>query len=118
MNEEKQIEKMSFNEVDLMAQDINRHCADLAENYCGEINCLTCLAHELIDQGWRNEALVLVECFEKIEKRFASLEYRANTSRKTVSVEELIAQVNWILYEVVPKTISELKQEMLGGYDG
>ena len=51
------------------------------------------------------------EIFEEIEKSIANLEYRANTPRKTVKVEELKAQCDWILHEVVTKTLATLKKK-------
>jgi hypothetical protein len=49
--------------------------------------------------------------FEEIEKSIANLEYKVNTPRKTVKVEELKAQVNWILHDVVPNTIAEFRKK-------
>jgi hypothetical protein len=63
------------------------------------------------------EAEVAREIFEEIEKAISNLEYRANTPRKTVRVEELKAQVDWVLHEVVPKTIAELKKKYTGGQE-
>ena len=54
------------------------------------------------------------EIFAEIDKRIASLEYRANTPRKTVKVEELKAQCDWILHEVIPKTLAEFKKKYIG----
>lgn len=54
------------------------------------------------------------EIFAEIDERIASLEYRANTPRKTVKVEELKAQCDWILHEVIPKTLAELKKKYIG----
>ena len=54
---------------------------------------------------------VAEEIFAEIEKHISSLEYQANTPRKTVKVEELKAQVNWVLHEVVPQTLAELKKK-------
>lgn len=51
------------------------------------------------------------EIFEEIESKIATLEYKAKTPRKTVKVEELKAQVNWVLHEVVPNTIAELQKK-------
>lgn len=51
------------------------------------------------------------EIFDEIEKSIADLEYRANTQRKTVKVEELKAQCDWILHEVIPKTLAELEKK-------
>ena len=52
--------------------------------------------------------------FAEIEGRISSMEYRANTPRKTVKVEELKEQVDWVLHEVVPDTIAELKKKYIG----
>jgi hypothetical protein len=67
--------------------------------------------HEVIDKV---KTEVAREIFEEIEKAISNLEYRANTPRKTVRVEELKAQVDWVLHEVVPKTIAELKKKYKG----
>ena len=69
------------------------------------------LAENLYNKGYRKASDVAREIFAEIEKRIADLEYRANTPRKTVNVEELKEQVNWILHEVVPSTIAELKKK-------
>jgi hypothetical protein len=71
--------------------------------------------HELMYAIAHLEAEVAREIFEEIEKEISNLEYRANTPRKTVRVEELKAQVDWVLHEVVPKTIAELKKKYIGG---
>ena len=51
------------------------------------------------------------ENLEEIEKEIADLEYQAKTPRKTVKVEELKAQMNWLLHEVMPQVIAELKKK-------
>ena len=56
MSKEKQIEEMAFTDVDVLANDINEHCADLAENYCGGTSCLACLAHALTAKGYRKQS--------------------------------------------------------------
>lgn len=53
MTEKQQIEEMALSEVNLLANDINQHCPDLAENYCGGTNCLICLTHALYNAGYR-----------------------------------------------------------------
>lgn len=68
------------------------------------------IAENLYNAGYRKAS----EIFEEIEKSIANLEYKVNTPRKTVKVEELKAQVNWVLHEVVPNTIAELKKKYLG----
>jgi hypothetical protein len=65
----------------------------------------------LKENGWRKASEVASEIFEEIEKSIANLEYSANTPRKTVKVEELKAQVDWILHEVLPKTLAKLKKK-------
>ena len=40
-------------DIDELANDINKHCIDLNENYCGSINCVSCLARALNKQGYR-----------------------------------------------------------------
>jgi ADP-ribosylglycohydrolase len=68
MDKEKQIEEMALTEVDILANDLNQHCADLAENYCGDTTCLTCLAHALTAKGYRKASEVAREIFEEIER--------------------------------------------------
>lgn len=54
------------------------------------------------------------EFAEKLNDTFANLEFTATTPRRTVSVDELRSQVNWILHTVVPETICNLVKEMEG----
>ena len=68
MNKEKQIEEMAFTDVDILANELNQHCADLAENYCGGTTCLSCLAHALTEKGYRKASEVAREIFEDIAK--------------------------------------------------
>ena len=53
MSRDKQIEEMPLTDVDILANDINQHCTDLAENYCGGTHCVSCLAHALTSKGYR-----------------------------------------------------------------
>ena len=66
MNRDKQIEEIELTEVDILANDLNQHCADLAENYCGGLTCLSCLAHALTEKGYRKASDVAREIFEEI----------------------------------------------------
>lgn len=50
------LEEMVFSDVDILANDINQHCADLAENYCGDTHCVACLANALCNKGWRKQS--------------------------------------------------------------
>ena len=56
-------------------------------------------------------AEVAREIFEEIEKKISSMKYNAKTTRKTVKIEELKEQVDWVLHEVVPQTLAELKKK-------
>ena len=73
-NREKQIEEMALTEVDILANDINQHCADLAENYCGGTHCVACLAKALTDKGYRKASEVAEEIFAEIERNIFVLE--------------------------------------------
>jgi hypothetical protein len=68
-------------------------------------------AKELYAKGYVKASDVAEEIFAEIEKYIANLEYQANTQRKTVRVEELKAQCDWILHEVIPKALAELKKK-------
>lgn len=50
---------------------------------------------------------------EMLKEKFNDTEYRAMTKRKTISVEELKAQMDWILHEVVIKNIYETLKEFI-----
>ena len=92
MSRDKQIEEMA---KDLhSAYAINKLYTEDVANY-------------LYNAGYRKAT----DIFEEIESKIATLEYKAKTPRKTVKVEELKAQVNWVLHEVVPNTIAELKKK-------
>ena len=68
-------------------------------------------AEELYNAGYRKATDVAEEIFAEIEKKIASMEYKVRTSRKTVKVEELIDQMNWLLHKVVPEEIAKLKKK-------
>ena len=68
IEKEKQIEEMELTEVDILANDINQHCADLAENYCGDTHCVTCLANALYNAGYRKQSDVIDEFAEKLKE--------------------------------------------------
>lgn len=57
------------------------------------------------------------EIFAEIEGEINNLEYRVKTPRKTVKIEELKAQVNWVLHDVVPQTLAKLKKKYTGATD-
>lgn len=58
------------------------------------------------------------EFVEILKKHIKSLEYNANTPRKTITVQMLYDQINWILKEVMPQTIDGALKEMVGESNG
>lgn len=74
---------------------------------------------ENIDTKLQNTCAIceaeLKQFAERLKERFNDTEYRAKTKRKTISVEELKAQMDWILHDVTPKTIDETLKECLDG---
>lgn len=48
MSREKQIKEM--------ANDINKHCCSLAEQFCGETSCNACLTMFLYNAGYRKQS--------------------------------------------------------------
>ena len=53
------------------------------------------------------------EIFAEIEKKIHSMHYNANTKRKTVKVEELKEQIDWVLHEVIPNMIADLAKKYM-----
>ena len=70
MNKEKQIEEMQLTEVDILANDINTHCIDLSQTFCGGTSCTSCLAHALTEKGYRKASEVAEEIISEIEEIF------------------------------------------------
>ena len=66
MNRDKQIEEMELTDVDILANDINKHCIDLSQTYCGGTSCTSCLAHALTEKGYRKSTDVAREIAEEI----------------------------------------------------
>ena len=52
---------------------------------------------------------------EKLKEEFLNLQYNAKTDRKTVKIEELKEQMNWLLHKVAIETVDNLLKEMMGG---
>ena len=71
----------------------------------------TLLATEV---AYKNGYKAGIENFsEELIKRFNDLEYRANTPRKTIRVDELKSQMDWILHEVAINTIKEFTEKFM-----
>ena len=73
MNRDKQIEEMELTDVDILANDINEHCIDLSQTYCGGTSCTSCLGHALTEKGYRKSTEVAREIFEEIEQKIDTL---------------------------------------------
>ena len=54
----------------------------------------------------------VVNFAEKLKARFAKLEYKTDTHRKTCSIDRLDTTVNWVLSEVTSMEIDNLVNEM------
>lgn len=54
------------------------------------------------------------EFAEKLKARFAKLEYKTDTHRKTCSINQLDATVDWVITEVTTAEIDSLVNEMCG----
>jgi hypothetical protein len=99
-------------DTELMAIDL---CDSLVETFGGYSQTFVLDAKETAKnmraKGYRKASEVINEFAEELIERFNDLEYNANTPRKTVRVDELRAQVNWILNEVVVNTIKEFTEK-------
>lgn len=58
-----------------------------------------------------NEAIK--EFAEKAKENFLNLQYNAKTDRKTVKIEELKEQMDWLLHTVAIETVENLLKEMV-----
>lgn len=54
------------------------------------------------------------EFAEKLKQKFNVLEYEANTTRKTLAVDMVERQMDWVLHEVTTSEIDNLVKEMAG----
>ena len=54
------------------------------------------------------------EFAEKLKARFAKLEYKTDTHRKTCSINQLDVTVNWVISEVTTAEIDSLVNELYG----
>lgn len=68
---------------------------------------------ELACVGYCQQNTIIKEFVEKLKNHFNNLEYNANTKRKTVSVDELREQMDWILHTVAIQSIEDIEKEML-----
>lgn len=100
MNKEKQIEGMALTDVDILANDINQHCPDLAENYCGGTHCVACLANALTAKGYLKASNFAREIFEEIEEGIkaavSALQFENNPIHRRVKHENYSSLMRFI----------------------
>lgn len=98
---EKQIEEMAMTPLDFLANDINQHCPDLADNYCGDTHCIACLTNALYNAGYRRKSDVIDEFAKMLKEKMnylSRMEYHCDP------------------YFLVSKAfIDEIAEEMKGG---
>ena len=75
-------------------------------------------AAKMVAKGYQKSSDVAAEIFADIKQKIADLEYNAKVPRKTVTVETLMEQVNWVLHEVVPETLDEIEKKYTESEDG
>lgn len=80
---------------------------DIGDNPCVHKN----IASLIIAHGYCKASEVAEEIFEEIEKALSNARYISKTSRKTVKVEELKEQAEWILHEAVLQIIEPIKKK-------
>lgn len=101
MNRDEQIEKIAF--------DLN-HIICFKDN--GAVARYATAEH-FYNKGYRNVSDIINEFSEELVKRFNDLEYNANTLRKTIKVDELREQVDWVLHEVATNTIKKFAEKYI-----
>jgi hypothetical protein len=102
-------------ELELLANDINKHCADLSENMCGSKSCTSCLTRALAREGYRKESKVVkelcdiiifhLEPLEKQEERHETVA-RENSDMRAAMIHQYAAQILGSLTDY----IEELKE--------
>ena len=111
---EKQIEELAkyiCNACE-MGNGFEGECA-LGNDYrkCG---ISTGTAEALYNADYRKQSDTVREIFAEIETAIKNLEYQVSGQRKTVPVETMVEVCNWLLQEVVPQRLAELKKEIHG----
>lgn len=85
------------------------------EDYYDRLNNLQAYIDNHEEIWKRNTNNALKQFAERLKDKFNDTEYRAKTKRKTISIEELKAQMDWILHEVVIESIDETLKEFIDG---
>lgn len=95
-------QNIALSELEQLANDINKHCADLSENMCGRKSCTSCLTRALAREGYRKESKVVkelcdiilfhLEPLEKQEERHET-KARENSDMREAIVHQYAAQI-------------------------
>lgn len=104
-------------QIEEMAQVIGS-CEGVSDYDCDRGTCAQCKATRVYGIGYRKASDVIKAFSEELIERFNDLEYNANTPRKTVKVDELRAQMDWILHEVAVNTIKEFAEKYVEAMNG
>lgn len=115
MNKEKQIEEMVKSHCVFYGEC--KKCPVYPQSFDPVGTCFTG-CRMLYNAGYRKASDIINEFSEELIKRFNDLEYNANTSRKTVKIDELRDQVDWVLHEVSINTIREFTEKYVEAMDG
>ena len=111
------LERYALDLINLQKTEIERlkECPKCVYEYDGEITeyCVQgpCSNFKTVEQI---KAEAYKEFAEKVKESFLNLQYNAKTDRKTVKVEELKEQMDWVLHTVTIETIDNLLKEMVG----
>lgn len=98
---------------------ILEECLDLINRQKSEIERLkgsTIVSNIMESQRIKKEAKseAYKEFAEKAKENFLNLQYNAKTDRKTVKIEELKEQMDWLLHKVAIEMLENLLKEMVG----
>lgn len=77
---------------------------------------------EKLKKGWKADVIetkntkaeAIKEFAERLKEQAKNMEYKANTTRKTMPIVEVKDHVHWVLHEVIIETIDNLVKEMAG----
>ena len=93
-------------------KEVTENCLIVMNRTEERYNTLFEEAKEILINEARAEAIK--EFAERLKEGFNALEYRANTTRKTIRIEELREQMDWVLHSVAIEKIDNLVKEMVG----
>lgn len=111
----KALERMSAEDADGFSSDI----LDLIKRQQAKIEELSEILSDHIRMEYAKiRAEAITEFAERLKTAFKQMEYTADIKRKTVTLEELICQANWILREASIDVIDDLLIEMTEGNNG